>query len=745
MSRTRVTAVTFAAGALTVGLGASASATVGLVQAVPTHLPSGHAHGAPSQPLDRTTYNRRAIPADHMRAITLPAGYSLVDVVVSAGLGSTDTSGDSEPSLAVNGGNANLLDGYTFSSDWIDNGDAALWTTGDGGATWTKSYTVPPPTGRTAGSGCPCDTTLDYDRGGRLFGTFLNEVNASGDIYTGDTTNPTSAAAWAWFVTSGLAQKTDIFNAGAENADQPWLRVNRDPSNAARDDAYVTYFDLGANTIRVAVAPGSAPPNFTTDNSPGIAGCCVNPGARLASDHATGVTYAAWEYALGKNLDGSVQVEYAINRSTDAGATWNVDGFSSGIVVATANSNQPTPKFGTVNALLGGVDAASVDPQNGDVYYVYGTEDGATGDNRLAIRRLTTDGSGDLVIGAEHFVTGQVQAALPSVAVASNGTIGVLYDTYEGVVSGFPKFTTHLAQSTDHGVSFNDASLVSFLSPATDNGNSRQRVLGDYQQLRSAGSAFFGLFPGNGAAFGRSVSNIDPIFIKAPAATSADSTPPTITAAPKPSFATNATLGTTNVPTKISWAATDSSGVCSYELSESVNSGGFTPVTLPSSTARSVKRMLVPGSTYRYEVRATDCSTTSNTSAWTLGPSFTLQAIQDTSGSITYAGSWSDTALTGAYGGTVASSSTGGSTATFAFTGRAVGWVSTNGPDRGQAQVFVDGVLVQTIDLVAASQQIRKIVFGKSFSSSASHTIQVKVVGTTGRPRTDVDAFVVAR
>ena len=39
---------------------------------------------------------------------------------------------------------------------------------------------------------------------------------------------------------------------------------------------------------------------------------------------------------------------------------------------------QPTPKFGTVNALLGGVHHAGVDPNTGDLYYAYGNRDAVT-------------------------------------------------------------------------------------------------------------------------------------------------------------------------------------------------------------------------------------------------------------------------------------------------------------------------------------------------------------------------------
>jgi hypothetical protein len=54
--------------------------------------------------------------------------------------------------------------------------------------------------------------------------------------------------------------------------------------------------------------------------------------------------------------------------------------------------------------------------------------------------------------------------------------------------------------------------LKHFFSPATDNGDSRQRVLGDYMQVKAEGSQFYGGFTGNGVPFGRNMSNNDPIF-----------------------------------------------------------------------------------------------------------------------------------------------------------------------------------------------------------------------------------------
>ena len=80
--------------------------------------------------------------------------------------------------------------------------------------------------------------------------------------------------------------------------------------------------------------------------------------------------------------------------------------------------------------------------------------------------------------------------------------------------SGFPIFSAHLAVSSDKGVTFQDAVLETFLAPAKDNNNSRQRLLGDYQQLKSVGLGFYGVFSGNGVPFGRTLSNNDPIFFK---------------------------------------------------------------------------------------------------------------------------------------------------------------------------------------------------------------------------------------
>src|SRR5438270_4754059 len=101
---------------------------------------------------------------------------------------------------------------------------------------------------------------------------------------------------------------------------------------------------------------------------------------------------------------------------------------------------------------------------------------------------MITDSAGTMSQASAAFVTGQIQAALPSVAVTSQGTVGVLYTSFDGTsASGFPMFSAHLAASTDQGQTFSDLNLLTFNSSANNdcpasspNCTSRQRVLGDY-------------------------------------------------------------------------------------------------------------------------------------------------------------------------------------------------------------------------------------------------------------------------
>ena len=236
-----------------------------------------------------------------------------------------------------------------------------------------------------------------------------------------------------------------------------------------------------------------------------------------------------------------------------------------------------------------------------------------------------------------------------------------------------------------------------------------------------------------------------------------DTTAPTAKA-PTHSFTTLSTLSTTTVPVKLTWSATDNpggSGIASYQLQRSVNSGTYTNVTLPSATATTISPSLAPGTTYRYRVAAKDKA--GNLSAWATGPSFKVSTYQESNSAIVDTGSWTTSAFSGAYGGSVQYASALGRNATFTVPvgSKNVEWVSYRGSNRGKAQVWLDGVQqdsnstltgIQPFDLYSSSAQARKVVFSKAVSATTSHKLEVRVLGqknaSSTSTRVDIDAFV---
>jgi hypothetical protein len=226
---------------------------------------------------------------------------------------------------------------------------------------------------------------------------------------------------------------------------------------------------------------------------------------------------------------------------------------------------------------------------------------------------------------------------------------------------------------------------------------------------------------------------------------SADQTAPAVQGPDQDIGPVGSTLGTSTVPVRIGWSATDDAGVPAYELQQDNFGRYYTYVSLALPTSISKTLQLLPGDAYQFRVRATDGE--GNVSPWFMGPQFMVDVHQAADGSLAYSGSWAEEALSTAYGGSTMYSSQAGDTATFTFTGTDVSWVAQKGPDRGKAEVRLDGALVATIDLYTASAQPRRVVYNAtSLDPSVSHTLEVRVLGTkraasTGT-RVDVDAFV---
>jgi hypothetical protein len=200
----------------------------------------------------------------------------------------------------------------------------------------------------------------------------------------------------------------------------------------------------------------------------------------------------------------------------------------------------------------------------------------------------------------------------------------------------------------------------------------------------------------------------------------------------------------TSAPATVSWSATDKgSGVYKYQLQVSRNGGAWSSITLPTRMTTSVTRSLKTSGTYRFRVRARD--RVGNWSAWVAGPTIKARTIQETSTSVTWSAGWNTVSSDALAGGSARTSSTAGAKARITTTARSIAWVARPGPGRGLAQVYVDGALISTVDLEAATLGSPRVVFSKSWGSTGTHSVVIKVLGTSARPAVELDAFLVIR
>ena len=210
----------------------------------------------------------------------------------------TGGGGGSEPSIAVNPANPDEIVISSFFGGWGTN--TSVFHSTDGGNTWTVRNTIPAPPGRTGVTGCPCDQTFDFGRDGTLYGTFLLFDGTNTNVVTGSTTDITQAASWSW--NGNPAQLTN--QAVANNVDQPWLLVNRDPATANQDNAYVRVRRLHEQLLQGGGvdrhhAGGDRPGPRAGNASPEV----TNPGLRMASDPRNGTMYVLYQTSTGAAQD----------------------------------------------------------------------------------------------------------------------------------------------------------------------------------------------------------------------------------------------------------------------------------------------------------------------------------------------------------------------------------------------------------------------------------------------------------
>ena len=96
-----------------------------------------------------------------------------------------------------------------------------------------------------------------------------------------------------------------------------------------------------------------------------------------------------------------------------------------------------------------------------------------------------------------------------------------------------------------------------------------------------------------------------------------------------------------------------------------------------------------------------------------------------------------------------ASTSTAGSNVTLKTNGVGFQVISTKGPDRGNAEVWIDGTRRATINLYAAGQQPAQVVYTVEGLANATHQVELRALGSRTAPstanRVDIDGFIALR
>jgi len=197
------------------------------------------------------------------------------------------------------------------------------------------------------------------------------------------------------------------------------------------------------------------------------------------------------------------------------------------------------------------------------------------------------------------------------------------------------------------------------------------------------------------------------------------------------------------VPIRVSWPAATPAGspIYRYQLQRRLDGGRWSAVSLATRLSRSVALKLRPWRVIEFRVRAKDQA--GNAGAWAMSEPTWLSAAQESDEKVDLTAGWQTVADSKAFAGRRATTTAGGEVANYSFFGSEVGWIAQRGPRRGRAHVYLDGAWTATLDLYRARNARRRVVFRASWASPGAHTLEIRTAGTPGRPRVDVDAFVV--
>ena len=114
----------------------------------------------------------------------------------------------------------------------------------------------------------------------------------------------------------------------------------------------------------------------------------------------------------------------------------------------------------------------------------------------------------------------------------------------------------------------------------------------------------------------------------------------------------------------------------------------------------------------------------------TFAPVVTVTRYEQTSSLLKYVGTWTRVSTSKASGGSYSYTNTANGSVTIAFSGTAITVLATKDRNSGNAYVYLDGTLVSTQDLYAASTTYKVAIWSATNLTPGSHTVRIARAGT---------------
>jgi len=359
---------------------------------------------------------------------------------------------------------------------------------------------IPQPASGWAGPG---DQKIAYDSAGRLVIAELGENTA-------DPNGPTKN-----FIYRQVSGPDDPLKAGPTYGDDQPHVVLAVHTTACTDDLYSAWLNTQPSNARSMDSSSADFGNHLSDVGVGDNRQFPNRTTRVATA-PDGKAYVVYKTREGQ-ADGTFEnVHFRVLRSDDCGKAFNGLGQGAGVSIS---GDKPIRTFFTNsfgNHSKGKVARArssdawiSTTSRPGEVYVSYINCD-QSGVAKIDVAHSQDSGS---TWTSTRVTDGKNHSAFPEIAVAENGSVGVMYIDFDNSQSS-NVFRHRFAVSTDSEKTWQTTTLQA-INPSGIQNAADGFLWGDYEGLAASNNTFYGVFTGE--SINRSLRQLDPIFFKVPA------------------------------------------------------------------------------------------------------------------------------------------------------------------------------------------------------------------------------------